>query len=146
MNGNLIINAISAISNLFTIVASGIAIYIFLFKKEQVKTIIKILSNYTSQITLSELRLKLDRLNDLNAGEDSEKSDVVNVFNEIVGQIRGNSKLMNEFQDIFEKLTNYAENPNVLTEPRKRSIVSELRERLRQVDVHNFDQIFGGRK
>jgi len=135
---------IQIIANVFTIIASGIAIYLFIFKLDTISNAFKVLLNYSYQITLSELNAKLERLNDLNANDSSHKEEIVNIFNEIVGQIRGNKKLKKEFSGIFKKLSIYAESPNKLTEPKKRSIVSELRERLRHINFKSFDEMIGG--
>ena len=48
----------SIISSLFTIVASVIAIYIFLTKRKILSSVISILINYSYQLTLSELKEK----------------------------------------------------------------------------------------
>jgi hypothetical protein len=138
------IGTIDLISNVFTIVASGIAIYLFIFKRHTISTIFKILLNYSFQVTLSELRTKLERLNDLNVNEPSHTEEITNIFNEIVGQMRGNRKLKKECSGILEKLSIYAESPKKLTEPRKRSIVSELRESLRHIYIASFDELMGG--
>jgi len=138
------IKTIDLISNVFTIVASGIAIYLFIFKRHTISTIFKILLSYSFQTTLSELRTKLDRLNDLNVNEPSHIEEITNIFNEIVGQMRGNKKLNKDCSEILEKLSMYAEFPRKLTEPRKRSVVSELREHLRHIDVKNIDELVGG--
>ncbi len=138
------IRAIDLISNVFTILASGIVIYLFIFKRQTISTIFKILLNYSFQITLSELRTKLDRLNDLNANEPSHIEEITNIFNDIVGQMRGNKKLRGKCSEILDKLSAYAESSKKLTEPRKRSVVSELREHLKHVDVENIDELLGG--
>ena len=140
----ILLETASLVANIFTILASGIAIYLFFFKRKTISTAFKVLVNYSFQMTLSELRAKLDRLNDLNTNEPSHTEEIVNIFNEIVGQIRGNRKLSKEYTEILEKLTGYAESPKKLTEPRKRSIVSELRERLRHIDIEDLDELAGG--
>jgi hypothetical protein len=100
--------------------------------------------NYSAQITLSELRAKLDRLNNLYVNEPEHLDEIVNIFNEIVGQIRGNKKLKKECSVVLRKLTIYAESPQELSEPRKRSIISELREILRHINVESIDELIGG--
>jgi hypothetical protein len=138
------LKTIELISDVFTIAASGIAIYLFIFKRQTISTIFKILLNYSFQVTLSELRSKIDRLNDLSANEPTDISEIVNIFNEIVGQMRGNKKLRKECSEILKKLSKYAESPEELKEPRKRSIISELRESLRHIDIKCFDELTGG--
>lgn len=136
----------SFIANVFTIAASGIAIYIVIFKRETISTVFKVLLNYSSQLTLSELKAKLERLNDLSADDSTQAQEVINILNEIVGQIRGNKRLRSQFPEILSKLQSLAENPRKLTEPRKRSLVSELRESLRHIDLENYDSLMGGVK
>lgn len=131
------------ISEIFTIVASGIAIYLFIFKRKSIATAIKLLLNYSSQITLSELRIKIDRLNDFKSAEPSEKIEIIYLLNEIIGQISGNKILKNEYSDILKKLIQYTKQPEKLDEPRKRSITAELRERLRNLDIKDIDLLGG---
>jgi hypothetical protein len=61
-------------SNVFTILASGIAIYIFFSKRKSISSIFDLLVNYTFQLTLSELKEKIERLNEYNA-KDPEQSE-----------------------------------------------------------------------
>ena len=78
---DILLKISSLLSNVFTIVASAIAIYLFIFKRGAIASAFKVLLNYSSHITLTELRSKLDRLNDLNADEASDKEEIVNIFN-----------------------------------------------------------------
>lgn len=132
------------ISDIFTIVASGIAIYLFIFKRKSISTTIKLLLNYSSQITLSELRAKIDRLNNFNSNEPSDKTEIICLLNEIIGQIKGNKILKNKYSDILKKITQYTNQPEKLDEPKKRSITAELRERLRNLDIKGIDELLGG--
>ena len=134
---------VSFIADVLTIVASGIAIYIFIYKRETIATIVKVLMNYSSQITLSELRAKLEKLNDLHVNDSGQADEIINVLNEIVGQIKGNKKLRKLCSEILEKIEKLAENPKELTEPRKRSLVSELRENLRHIGFEDYDELIG---
>ena len=132
------------VASVFTIGASGIAIYLFLFKRQTISSVFKVLVNYSSQITLSELKAKLDRLNNLSVNEPTNKDEIINIFNEIVGQIRGNKTLKKQCSKLLERLTNCAERPKWLTEPRKRSVISELRESLRHINIESMDDLIGG--
>ncbi len=129
------------IEAIFSIVAAGIAIYLYIFKRKYIASILDVLFNYSVQISLSELRTKLDRLNEMNANDKEQHDDVINIFNEIEGQMRGNKVLKEKCNTIFKQISKYTENPNDLTEPKKRSIVSELRETLRTIDFQNYDEI-----
>ena len=131
-------------ADIFTTAAAAIAVYLFLFKRKNIASAFKILLNYSSQITLSELRTKIERLNDLNTSDPEDKLEIVNIFNEIVGQMRGNKKLKKDCSEILRKLSRHAESPEQLSEPKKRSIVSELRESLRNITVESYDELIGG--
>jgi hypothetical protein len=135
---------ISFISNLFTIVASGIAIYLFFFKRNSISSVFRLLLNYSFQITLTELKTKLEQLNDLNTNDAADKGEIINKFSELAGQINGNKLLLKNCGEISRKLLRYAGNPSKLTEPIKRSLISELREKIRGIDVQNYDEIIRG--
>ena len=137
---------LSSFADLFTVIASGIAIYLYIFKRDTISSAFKVLVNYSYQITLSELRAKLERLNDLNENEPTHVEQIINILNEIVGQIRGNKNLRHEFEDVLEKISELAENPKGLTEPKKRSLVSELREGLRHYDVNSYKDMMEDKK
>ena len=102
-----------------------------------------ILLNYTFQITLRELNTKIDRLNDFNADDKNHRDTVILILNEVVGQMRGNPVLSKKCNSILKKLSKYAEKPDNLTEPKKRSLVSELRETLRNIYIHNYKEMVG---
>lgn len=136
------LEAITVIANLFTIIASGIAIYLFFWKGKAISGIFRILLNYSFQITLSELNGKLDRLNDINASEDKEKA--INVFHEIIGQIRGNRRLRVQCADVLKKIEAISANSKRLKDAQKRSIICELRENIRHINIENIDDLMGG--
>lgn len=139
----ILIKILAIVSNAFTIFASAIAIYLFLFKKETVSRLFRLLLNYSYQLTFSELRAKLDRLNDLRVSEPTDMEEIINLFNEIVGQLRGNKKLGSQCSGCLRKLSGYADHPTTLTEPKKRSIVWELRESLRHIELKSFNELIG---
>lgn len=133
---------IALISNIFTIFASGIAIYLFLFKRNVISNVFKILLSYSFQITLSELKEKLARLNGVNASENKEEA--INIFHEVIGQINGNKKLRKQCFEILEKIEALIKNPKTLSEAKKRSMVSELRENIKYINIENLDDFMGG--
>ncbi len=100
--------------------------------------------NYTHQLSLSELREKIERLNEYNAKDPDQKEEIANILNEIIGQIKGNEKLKPNFTEMLDTLEKLVGNRRMLTEPRKRAAVSELRERLRHLNVTNIDNLIGG--
>ena len=134
---------ISFISNLFTIGASGIAIWLFIAKKETFRSLFSILINYSFQLTISEIKEKIERLNEYNAKSPDELDKIVNIVNEIVGQIRGNETLKDHFAELLTRLELLVSDKRKLTEPRKRAIVSELRERLRNLNITSIDNLLG---
>lgn len=126
------------IGNIFTIIASGIAIYIFIFNREKINSALNFILNYSTQLTLTDLKFKVERLNDFNAGDNVQKAEVVNILHEIEGQILGNSLLKEKLDIQLQKIESFTQNPKSISEPRKRSLVSELRESIRNMDVNNF--------
>lgn len=141
MDLEIIYKIVSFISSIFTTIAAGIAIYLFVIKRKSISSIFHLLLNYSFQISMTELRTKLEKLNDLNANDTEHKEEVINIFNEIEGQILGNSILKKKCDDILKKISTYVNNPINLTEAKKRSIVSELRENLRSIDIQNYGDI-----
>lgn len=133
----------SLISNILTILASGIAIYIFFSKREEISSIFELLVNYTHQLSLSEVKEKIERLNEYNAKDPEQCEQVINIFNEIIGQIKGNDRLSSHFSELLQKIEFLASDKRRLTEPKKRALVSELRERLRHLNVKSIDGLVG---
>jgi len=138
-----IIKWTSLASNLSTIFASGIAIFLFLFKRKKISSVFDLLINYSYQLSLAEVKEKIERLNEYNAKDPEQSEMVINIFNEIIGQIRGNQKLKSHFSELLVTLEALASDKRKLTEPRKRAAVSELRERLRNLNVQNIDHLVG---
>lgn len=136
-----ILKALTAVANVFTIVASGLAIYLIIAKRELISSAFRVLLNYSSQLTLSEFGAKLDRLNDYTANDSEQKEEVVNILNEILGQIKGNKLLSKQFKSKLSEIKAFAECRREITEPKKRSLVSELRERLRHINVENYAEL-----
>ena len=132
---------IDLVANVFTVFASGIAVYIFLINKEKISNAINLLLNYSKQLTLSELKFKIERLNDFTTNETEQKKEVINILSEIAGQIIGNKKIKSELEPQSKKINEFIENSKTLTEPKKRSLVSELRESVRNIDVANYNNI-----
>lgn len=132
---------VNFLANLFTIFASGIALYVFFFNREKISTAINFILNYSNQLTLTDLKFKIERLNDYNTNELAQKAEVVNILHEIEGQILGNRNLKEKLKEQLDKIINFTSNPRLLTEPKKRSLVSELKESLRNIDVANYNNI-----
>ena len=135
----LLVDVVQFFANLFAIGASGIAIYLYVFKRKQISTVFNTLLGYASQLTLTELTGKLDRLNDLNARDDDQQDEIVAVLHEITGQIKGNPKLTPHFLEVRERITRAISGKRKLSEPAKRAFVSEIRERIRHASVLNME-------
>ena len=134
----MIYEILDYLEKIFSLFASSIVLYLFFFKKEKIKTLFEILINYGLKTTIYELTSKIDRLNDYSVADPEGKEKVINIFNEIYGQIKGNQKIQNNFNVYFKKLNKVLKNPNSLDEPLKRSMTSELREILRNLDISNY--------
>ncbi len=134
---------IAFLSNIFTIFASGIAIYVFFVKRKSIVTVFELLINYTYQLSLSELKENLEKLNEYNANNIDENEKIINILNDIIGQIKGNDKLSKHFLKSMKEIEVFSSGKKPLTEPRKRALVSELRERLRNLNVRTIDHLIG---
>lgn len=139
INWDLIVRIIDTTSDLLTIMASVLAIYLFTAKRKEVGAIFRALMSATNQSSMSDLRAKLDRLNDLNAGDADHRSEVVNICHEVCGQIDGNPNFSRSFADVSAKLRTAVSNARKpITEPQKRALVSELRESMRHFDTLSY--------
>lgn len=132
----LIIDVVSFLANLSALTASLIAIYLFFAKRKKISTALSMLVNYSYQLTLSELKEKLERLNEYDAKDTDHYDKIINILHEVVGQIKGNHKLSSQFSSVVKQIEAISDK-KPLTEYRKRNIVSELRERIRHLDVSN---------
>jgi hypothetical protein len=112
-------------------------------KRKSISSVFHILLNYSYQLTLSELKEKLEKLNDYNAKDNEQSEQIIYILNDIIGQIRGNVKLKKHFSEILESIENLVSDKRKLTEPRKRALVSELRERIRHLNIKNIDDLVG---
>lgn len=140
-----VIKYVSFAANILTVLASGIAIYIFMTKKKEISSVFSLLLDYTYQLSLSELKEKLERVSEYSAKDPDQCEMIVNIFHEIIGQIKGNEKLKTHFSQVLQDMEKFVSSKRYSVEPRKRSIVSELRERLRNLNAQNIDGLVGGR-
>lgn len=132
------LDGLAGVANFFTIVASSLAIYIYYANRGKISAALQMLLNYSFQTTLTELKEKLERLNEYNANEPDELPEIRNILHEIAGQIRGNDRLLALAPKLASKVENLAGNKK-LSEPSKRSIVSEVREQLRNIQVNSIE-------
>lgn len=137
MNG--LLEILAGVADVFAILASALALWIFLAKRRQLSTALQLLLNYSFQTTLGELKEKVERLNDYNANEPSHLPEIRGLLHEIAGQIRGNRKLARTMGALLSKTEALADGKK-LPEPRKRSITGELRESIRNARVNSLQQ------
>mgnify|MGYP003420958671 CR=1 FL=1 len=71
---------------------------------------------------------------------------MINILNEIGGQILRNKNLKEKLGQQLEKIENFTSNTKSLTEPKKRSLVSELKESIRNLDISNYGDIINTSK
>lgn len=129
-------NFISVLSDLFAIAAASIAIWLFFSKSNEIKTAFNLLLNWSFQLTLTDLKSKIERLNEYSAKNPDELEEIRNILHEIAGQMRGNEQLVKSSSDLISKIEKLAGSKS-LDEPRKRSIISEIREVLRNMQVNS---------
>ena len=132
---------VNFLANLLTIIASGIAIYLFINNREKLSSALNAIVNYSIQLTLSELKYKVERLNDYTTNDKDQLTEVINILNEIEGQINGSKILEAALSEQLTKIANFTNSPRTLSEPKKRSLVAELREKIRHIDVSNYRKI-----
>lgn len=125
-------------ANLLTVIASAIAIIIYFTNKDKIASAFNFILNYSNQLTLSELKYKIERLNDYHASKEDHNAEIINILHDIEGQIFGNKFLNDKLNTQLTKLSLYTSKNKPITEPKKRSLVSELRESVRTLDVSNF--------
>lgn len=123
-------------SSLFTCVVAGYGSYLIIFKKNIVNSYFNSLTNITLQKTASELEHKLDKLNDINA-EDRDPlriQDMLCLLSEIDGQIEGNVVLKKRFEKEQSELIKFISQDGGFSEPKKRRLVSLLREKIKTLN------------
>ncbi|MBU9205213.1 hypothetical protein KGP65_09685 [Burkholderia multivorans] len=135
-------DVVAFVANGFTIAASGIALYVFFANRKKISAAVDLLLKHSFQTTLGELNEKIERLNEYNANEPSDVTEIKNILHEISGQIRGNNRLSSAIPNLAQKIDRMA-NGRKLSEPSKRSLVSELRETLKNIQTSNIGSIAG---
>lgn len=128
---------VAGVANILTIVASTIAIYLYIKNKSKISSAVQLLLNYSFQTTLGEIKEKLERLNEYNANEPHDLMEIRSILHEIAGQINGNPRLSLAMPEMAAKIDSLTQSKK-LTEPMRRSIVSEIREKLRNIQVNSM--------
>jgi hypothetical protein len=134
---------VSVLANVCTIGALGFALFLFFTQRDKIASLFRLLINYGLQMSLTELSSKLDRLNSRSANDEDDKKEIVNIFSEIQGQISGNHLLSVKCSSVLTKINNLLRYPDKLTEPNKRSLIFELREELRHIDLSEYSRMAG---
>lgn len=128
-------------ANILTIIASTIAIILFWKSRKKISNALNAIINYSNQITLTELRFKIQKAQGLNANIGEEKEEILNILHDIAGQILGSSVLKRHLDELRIKIEEYNSDPKLLNEATKRRLLSELNETLRHVDLSNYNDI-----
>jgi len=132
---------LSILADLGTVAASLLAFYLFFVKGSEIRAMLRAVANFAHQSSLGEIRQKLDLIASLRVRDDHE--EIISVFHDVCGQIDGNPKLKEHFELLTKRVRKQAGGRQDLTEPQKRSLVSELREKLRHSDVSNIADAMG---
>lgn len=141
-----IVSFVSFASDFTSSIASIIAIYLFVFKRKAIASVFSLLFNYSHQLTLSEIKEKLELLNNFNANDPAHADTILNIFHDLLGQIRGNDKISGLMSKQIEKLESLIDRDlkvRPITEPKKRALISEIREKVRHLNVKNIDELAG---
>ncbi|WP_312158263.1 hypothetical protein [Acinetobacter variabilis] len=101
-------NTISVLSDLFAIVAASIAIWLFFTKSNEIKTAFNLLLNWSFQLTLTDLKSKIERLNEYSAKDPAELEEIRNILHEIAGQMRGNEQIVQSSKELISKIEKLA--------------------------------------
>jgi len=125
-------------ANVLTIVASTIAILIYVINRKKFSSALNFILNYSTQLTLADLKYKIERLNDYDASNNEQNVEVVNILHEIEGHILGNQFLKDQLHEQLAKISAITAKNKSISEPKKRSLVSELRESVRNLEANNF--------
>ncbi|HML64809.1 MAG TPA: hypothetical protein PKC55_08290 [Dysgonomonas sp.] len=132
---------INLLVTILTGIAATIAIVVYFRNRDKISTAFNLLTNFSAQLTLTDLKLKIERLNEFTVNDEIQKIEIINILSEIEGQIIANKKIKASLLLPYEKICTFIEIPKVLTEPKKRSLVSELRESIRNIDILNYKNI-----
>lgn len=128
-------------SNAFTIGLGVLTLYLFFAKRKEIASAFRLMMNFSYQTTLAELRWKLDKLNEYRVNEPLHVEEIRSLMHDIAGQIRGNRKLNEADPDLAKSLEKFAD--STMTEPKKRSVISNVREKIKNIGIDNFEDIIG---
>jgi len=137
---------VTFINAILSIIFTSIGLYLLITKRKSIQVFFKLLTNYALQTTISELHGKLDKLNEYSANDNDikVKREIECILHDINGQIEGNKILKSNFANEQKKLHKYIENPDNLSEPLKRGLVSVLREKLKTLNLETYNDLARG--
>lgn len=137
----MIERVVAFLADIATVAAAALAFYLFFAKGSEIRAMLRAVANFAHQSSLGEIRQKLDLIASLRAQDDQE--EIISIFHDICGQIDGNPRLKDHFASLTERVRKLSGARRPLAEPLKRSLVSELREKLRHSDVSNIADAMG---
>jgi hypothetical protein len=143
---NVIYQGISFLSALLSSIFTGIGLYLLITKRKSISRYFNLLTNFSRQNTISELYLKLNDLNKYNADTNDLRirNEIECILHEINGQIEGNQFLKENFVTEQGDLQKFMLNPDQLSEPLKRGLVSMLREKLKFLNLETYNEFTRG--
>jgi hypothetical protein len=143
---DIIYQVVTFIDAFFSIGITLVGVYLYYKNRNKIKSFFKLLTNYSLQKTISEINEKLNKLNTFSANDtDSKvKHEIQCILHEIDGQIEGNEILKGKFTNEQAKVQKYIMNPEKLTEPLKRGLVSVLREKLNTINLETYNNFASG--
>jgi hypothetical protein len=123
-----------------------VGIFIYVRKKNKIGPYFNLLKNYMLRDTIESLNRQLDRLNNYS-GDDTDSTvicEIESIMREIVSQVEANDYLHKQVnQSILDDFSKYAADMSLLTEPLKRSVVSGLRENIKNINLKIYIQLIG---
>jgi hypothetical protein len=132
---------VAFLANSFTIGLGCFTVYLFIAKRKEIASAFKLLMNFSYQTTLAELRWKLDKLTEYRVTEPTHVDEIRSLIHDVAGQIKGNKKLNSSNPELAKTLEKFAD--GAMTEPKKRSIISNVREQIKTLAVDNLEDIMG---
>lgn len=136
-----IADIVAFFANTLTIGLGCLTLYLFIAKRKEIATAFNLFMNFSYQTTLAELRWKLDKLNEYRVTEPTHIEEIRSLIHDVAGQIRGNRKINDADPELAKALEKFADGN--MTEPKKRSVISNVREKIKNLGIDNFEDIMG---
>jgi hypothetical protein len=129
------LDALAAIANAATILATGWAFYVYWRNRDKVSAALNALRQYGTRTTLSELLAKLDRLSRMTPAELADRGMAVNLLADIQGQIEGNPELRLTCRAELRSIESLLRSEEAMFAYSFQRIVSRLKETLKHRDI-----------